>query len=155
MISCFSDSDDTDVCHCCMISNRSSPSHFTKDSPSNIFQVRTRPTTNNLCHCLENHKGYYLRNRCWKEGMLMLQYISGWLLCFRNVFMYVNNSQYTIYKMTGQKGCASWMRQARLCRSSFDSTVHLNPHRPRSALDVPGWDGSLARNMQTAPKVLF
>ena len=37
MISCFSDSDDTDVCHCCMISNRSSPSHFTKDSPSLIF----------------------------------------------------------------------------------------------------------------------
>ena len=44
------------------ISNRSSPFHFTKDSPSNISQVRTQPTTNNLCHCLENHKGYCLRN---------------------------------------------------------------------------------------------
>ena len=61
MIPCFPASDGTDAHHCDTISNRSSPSQFTKDSPSNISQVRTRPTTNNLCHCLENQKGYYLR----------------------------------------------------------------------------------------------
>ena len=62
MIHCFPANNGTDAHHCDTISNRSSPSLFTKDSPSNISQVRTRPTTNNLCHCLENHKGYYLRN---------------------------------------------------------------------------------------------
>ena len=61
MIPCFPASNGTDAHHCDTISNRSSPSHFTKDSPSNISQVRARPTTNNLCHCLENQKGYYLR----------------------------------------------------------------------------------------------
>ena len=50
MIPCFPASNGTDAHHCDTISNRSSPSHFTKDSPSNISQVRTRPTTNNLCH---------------------------------------------------------------------------------------------------------
>ena len=62
MIPCFPASNDTGVHHCDTVPNRSSPSHFTKNSPSTISQVRTRPTTNNLCHCLENHKGYYLRN---------------------------------------------------------------------------------------------
>ena len=62
MMPCFPASNGTDVHHCDTISNRSLPSHFTNDSPSNISQVRTRPTTNNLCHCLENQKGYYLRN---------------------------------------------------------------------------------------------
>jgi hypothetical protein len=62
MIPCFPASNGTDARHCDTISNRSSPSHFTKDSPSNISQVRTRSTTKNLCHCLENQKEYYLRN---------------------------------------------------------------------------------------------
>ena len=31
--------------------------------------------------------------------MLMLQFISGWLISFWNLFIYVNNSQYTIYKI--------------------------------------------------------
>ena len=37
MIPCFPTSNDTDAHHCETISNRSSPSHFTKDSPSNIY----------------------------------------------------------------------------------------------------------------------
>ena len=57
MIPCFPANNSTDAHHCDIISNRSSPSHFTKDSPFNISQVRTRPTTNNLCHCLKNQKG--------------------------------------------------------------------------------------------------
>ena len=44
MIPCFPASNGTDAHHCDTISNRSSPSHFTKDSPSNISQVRTRST---------------------------------------------------------------------------------------------------------------
>ena len=63
MIPCFPANSSTDAHHCDIISNRSSPSHFTKDSPSNISQVRTRSTTKKLNHCLENQKGYYLRNR--------------------------------------------------------------------------------------------
>ena len=47
---------------CDTVSNRSSPSYSTKDILSNISQVRTRSTTKKLRHCLENHKGYYLRN---------------------------------------------------------------------------------------------
>ena len=63
MIPCFPASNGTDAHHCDTISKRSSPSHFTKDRPSNISQVRTRSTTTYLCHCLENQKGYYyLRN---------------------------------------------------------------------------------------------
>ena len=41
-------------------------SHFKSNafnSPFNTSQVRTRSTTKKLNHCLENQKGYYLRNR--------------------------------------------------------------------------------------------
>ena len=38
MIPCFPASNGTDAHHCDTISNRSSLSHFTKDSPSNISQ---------------------------------------------------------------------------------------------------------------------
>ena len=62
MIPCFPASNGTDAHHCDTVSNRSSPSYFTKDSPSNISQIRTQPPTNHLCHCLENHKRHYLRN---------------------------------------------------------------------------------------------
>ena len=62
MIPCFPISIDTDAHHCDTVSNRSSPSHLTKDIPSNISQVRTQSTTEKLRHCLENHKGCHLRN---------------------------------------------------------------------------------------------
>ena len=67
MIPCFPTCSGVDAHHCDAVSNSSSPSHFTNDILSNISQVRTRPTTNNLCHCMENHKGYYLRNGDDKE----------------------------------------------------------------------------------------
>ena len=67
MIPCFPASNGTGVHHCDNALNRSLPSHDTKDSPSNTSQDSTRPTTNDLCHCLENHKGYYLRNSDRKE----------------------------------------------------------------------------------------
>jgi len=42
--------------------NRSSAFHITEDSPPNTSQSRTRSTTKQLNHCLENQKGrYYLR----------------------------------------------------------------------------------------------
>jgi hypothetical protein len=63
MIPCFPANNSTDAHHCDIVSSRSSPSHFTKDSPFNTSQVRTRSTTKKLNHCLENQKGYYLRNR--------------------------------------------------------------------------------------------
>ena len=63
MIPCFPANNSTDVHHCDIVSSRSSPSHFTKDTPFNTSQVRTRSTTKKLNHCLENQKGYYLRNR--------------------------------------------------------------------------------------------
>jgi hypothetical protein len=63
MIPCFPANNSTDVHHCDIVSSRSSPSHFTKDTPLNTSQVRTRSTTKKLNHCLENQKVYYLRNR--------------------------------------------------------------------------------------------
>ncbi len=63
MIPCFPANTSTDVHHCDIVSSRTSPSHFTKDIPFNTSQVRTRSTTKKLNHCLENQKGYYLRNR--------------------------------------------------------------------------------------------
>ena len=63
MIPCFPANNCTDAHHCDIVSNRSSPSHFTKDSPFSTSQVRARSTTKKLNHCLENQKGYYLRNR--------------------------------------------------------------------------------------------
>jgi hypothetical protein len=60
---CFPTNNSTDVHHCDIVSSRSSPSHFTKDTPFNTSQVRTRSTTKTLNHCMENRKGYYLRNR--------------------------------------------------------------------------------------------
>ena len=63
MIPCFPANNSTDVHHCDIVSNRSSPSHFTKDSPSNnlrnLFpksQVRTRLTTKTFCHSAWYHK---------------------------------------------------------------------------------------------------
>ena len=44
MIPCFPANNSTDVHHCDIVSSRSSPSHFTKDSPFNTSQVRTRST---------------------------------------------------------------------------------------------------------------
>jgi len=42
--------------------NRSSAFHITEDSPPNTSQNRTRSTTKQSNHCLENQKGgYYLR----------------------------------------------------------------------------------------------
>ena len=52
----------TDEHPCGTASNRSSILHITEDSPPNTSQVRTRSTTKQLNHCLENQKGgYYLR----------------------------------------------------------------------------------------------
>ena len=48
--------------HYDIVSSRSSPSHFTNDTPLNTSKVRTRSTTKKSNHCLENQKGYYLRN---------------------------------------------------------------------------------------------
>ena len=48
MIPCFPANNSTDVHHCDIVSSRSSPSHFTKDTPLNISQVRTRSTTKKL-----------------------------------------------------------------------------------------------------------
>ena len=58
MIPCFPANNSTDAHHCDIVSSRSSPSHFTKDSPFNTSQVRTRSTTKKLNHCLENEKGH-------------------------------------------------------------------------------------------------
>ena len=63
MIPCFPANNRTYAHHCDIVSNRSSPSHFTKDSPFNTSQVTTRSTTKKINHCLENQKGYYLRNK--------------------------------------------------------------------------------------------
>ena len=63
MIPCFPANNSTDVHHCDIVSSRSSRSHFTKDSSFNTSQVRNRSTTKKINHCLENQKGYYLRNR--------------------------------------------------------------------------------------------
>ena len=54
MIPCFPANNSTDVHHCDIVSSRSSPSHFTKNTPFNTSQVRTRSTTIKLNHCLEN-----------------------------------------------------------------------------------------------------
>jgi hypothetical protein len=62
MIPCFPANNSTDAHHCDIVSSHSSPSHSTKDTPFNTSQVRTRSTTKKLNHCLENQKGYYLRN---------------------------------------------------------------------------------------------
>ena len=54
MIPCFPTKGSTDVHHCDIVSSRSSPPHFTKDTPFNTSQVRTRSTTKKLNH--ENQK---------------------------------------------------------------------------------------------------
>ena len=63
MIPCSPANNSTDVHHYDIVSSRSSPSHFTNDTPLNISKVRTRSTTKKLNHCLENQIGYHLRNR--------------------------------------------------------------------------------------------
>ena len=60
MIPCFPANNSTDMHHYDIVSSRSSPSHFTNDTPLNISKVRTRSTTKKLNHCLENQKGYII-----------------------------------------------------------------------------------------------
>ena len=68
MIPCFPANNNTDAHPCCdIISNCSSTPHTTEDSLFNTSQIRTRSTTKKLNHCLENQKGYYLRNRNTRE----------------------------------------------------------------------------------------
>ena len=47
MIPCFPANNSTDVHHYDIVSSRSSPSHFTNDTPLNISKVRTRSTQKN------------------------------------------------------------------------------------------------------------
>ena len=65
MIPCFPPNmieDYTDEHPCGIALNHSSTLHITDDSPPNTSQIRTRSTTKQLNHCLENRKGgYYLR----------------------------------------------------------------------------------------------
>jgi hypothetical protein len=61
MISCSPTSSDTAAHNLDTASNPSSQSHFTKDIPSNVLQVRTRSTTKKSHHCQENHNGYQFR----------------------------------------------------------------------------------------------
>ena len=51
MISCSPTSSDTAAHNLDTASNPSSQSHFTKDIPSNVLQVRTRSTTKKSHHC--------------------------------------------------------------------------------------------------------
>ena len=54
--------DYTDDAHPCgIVSNRSSTLHITEDSPPNTSQIRTRSTTKQLNHCLENQQEYSLK----------------------------------------------------------------------------------------------
>ena len=95
-IPCFPANNSTDVHHCDIVSSRSSPSHFTKDTPFNTSQVRTRSTKTKLNHCLENQKGHYLRNRNTGECSCCSSSQHD-LISFWNLFIYVNNSQYNFY----------------------------------------------------------
>ena len=66
MIPCFPPNmieDYTDEHPCGIALNHSSTLHITDDSPPNTSQIRTRSTTKQLNHCLENRKGgyYYLK----------------------------------------------------------------------------------------------
>ena len=56
-----SQEDYTDEHPCGIASNRSSTLHITEDSPSNTSQIRTRSTTKQLNHCLENQQEYSLK----------------------------------------------------------------------------------------------
>ena len=64
MIPCFPANDSTDVHHCDIVSSRSSPSHFTKDTPFNMIWYF--PSQNHVNYyykkikplLLENQKGY-------------------------------------------------------------------------------------------------
>ena len=96
MITCFPANNSTDAHHCDIRLSRSSPSHFTKDSPFNTSQVRTRSTTKKLNHCLENQKGYYLRNRNTgnAHAAIHLRTINQFL---KLVYLTYVNSQYTFY----------------------------------------------------------
>ena len=69
MIPCFPASNGTDAHHGDTISDRSSPSQFTKDSPSNISQVRTGLTTINPPHkdAFDSLISDYLRRRVLME----------------------------------------------------------------------------------------
>ena len=61
MIPCFPANNNTDAHPSDIVSNRSSTLHITEDSLPNTSQIRTKATTKQLNHCLENQKGYYLR----------------------------------------------------------------------------------------------
>ena len=62
----------------------------------NWLLFRTRSTTTKLTNAWKIKKDIICEIEKFGE-MLMLQFISGRLISFCNLFIYVNNSQYTIY----------------------------------------------------------
>jgi hypothetical protein len=64
MIPCFPASNGTDVHHCDTIPNRSLPSHFTKDSPSNLIFPKSEPGQLQTIYATawKIKRIYYLRN---------------------------------------------------------------------------------------------
>ena len=62
----------TDEHPCGTASNRSSTLHITEDSPPNTSQIRTRSTTKQLNHCLENQKGGYYLTEIYKNGETLM-----------------------------------------------------------------------------------
>ena len=62
----------------------------------NWLLFRTRSTTTKLTNAWKIKKDIICEIEKFGE-ILMLQFISGRLISFCNLFIYVNNSQYTIY----------------------------------------------------------
>ena len=61
MIPCFPANNNTDAHPSDIVSNCSSTLHITENSLPNISQIRTRSTTKQLNHCLENQQEYSLK----------------------------------------------------------------------------------------------
>ena len=99
--------------HCDTISNRSSPSHFTKDSPSNLIFPKSergelsyinsilvvihvnKQVIKNLCQCLlGKSKRKLFEKRGNAHTAIHLRTINQFL---KLVYLHVSNSQYTFY----------------------------------------------------------
>jgi hypothetical protein len=76
MIPCFPANNSTDAHHCDIVSSRSSPSHFTKDSPFNTFPSQNQVNYKKIKPLLGKSKRILFEK--WEYGgILMLQFISG------------------------------------------------------------------------------
>ena len=87
MIPCFPANNSTDVHHCDIVSSRSSPSHFTKDTPFHTFPSQNQVNYKKIKPLFWKIKKDIIWEIEIRENAHAAILISGWWISFWNLFI--------------------------------------------------------------------